>query len=159
MDRELICLIICFIVGIFLFYLLKQSCGCQVVEGAGAGDNSSSSSSSCPPNSHPSSRGGCSCDDGYTVADRGFGCVPDATHDDDESKSCPPNSHPSFEGRCSCDDGYTTNHDFTACIKEKVKDPKNSCRWAYDGVCDEPGRCPPGTDSADCEKQSNIPKP
>ena len=33
MDRELICLIVCFIVGIFLFYLLKQSCGCQVVEG------------------------------------------------------------------------------------------------------------------------------
>ena len=32
MDRELICLIICFIVGIFLFYLLKQSCGCNVVE-------------------------------------------------------------------------------------------------------------------------------
>ena len=33
MDRDLICLIVCFIVGIFLFYLLKQSCGCQVVEG------------------------------------------------------------------------------------------------------------------------------
>ena len=33
MDRELICLIVCFIVGIFLFYLLRSSCGCQVVEG------------------------------------------------------------------------------------------------------------------------------
>ena len=34
MDRELIYLIVCFIVGIFLFYLLRSSCGCQVVEGA-----------------------------------------------------------------------------------------------------------------------------
>jgi len=33
MDRELICLIVCFIVGIFLFYLLRSNCGCQVVEG------------------------------------------------------------------------------------------------------------------------------
>ena len=33
MEREIICLIICFIVGVLLFYLLKQSCGCNVVEG------------------------------------------------------------------------------------------------------------------------------
>jgi len=27
-------LVICFFVGVLVFYLLKQSCGCQVVEGA-----------------------------------------------------------------------------------------------------------------------------
>ncbi len=32
MNREL-CLLICFFVGIAVFYLLKQSCGCNVVEG------------------------------------------------------------------------------------------------------------------------------
>ena len=35
MNREL-CLVICFFVGVLVFYLLKQSCGCKstVVEGA-----------------------------------------------------------------------------------------------------------------------------
>ena len=32
MNREL-CLVICFIVGVLAFYLLKQSCGCKTVEG------------------------------------------------------------------------------------------------------------------------------
>ena len=27
------CLVICFLVGVLVFYLLKQSCGCKVVEG------------------------------------------------------------------------------------------------------------------------------
>ncbi len=30
-----ICLVICFLVGVLVFYLLKQSCGCAVVEGGG----------------------------------------------------------------------------------------------------------------------------
>ena len=33
MNREL-CLVICFFVGVLVFYLLKQSCGCNVVEGS-----------------------------------------------------------------------------------------------------------------------------
>ena len=39
MNREL-CLVICFFVGVLVFYLLKQSCGCKstVVEGAEFGD-------------------------------------------------------------------------------------------------------------------------
>ena len=41
MERELICLIICFIVGVLLFYLLKHSCGCNVVEGNADDDNNS----------------------------------------------------------------------------------------------------------------------
>ena len=40
MDRELICLLVCFLVGIFLFYLLRSSCGCQVVEGSTGNDES-----------------------------------------------------------------------------------------------------------------------
>lgn len=35
MYRELICLTICFLVGILLFYFLKKSCGCNVLEGQG----------------------------------------------------------------------------------------------------------------------------
>lgn len=26
----------------------------------------------------------------------------------------------------------------------------DSCQWAFDGVCDEPGACPSGTDATDC---------
>ena len=33
MNRNL-CLVICFFVGIIIFYLLNQSCGCNVVEGS-----------------------------------------------------------------------------------------------------------------------------
>jgi len=33
MDRELICLIICFIVGIIIYFLIRRNCGCNVVEG------------------------------------------------------------------------------------------------------------------------------
>ena len=37
MNSEM-CLVICFLVGILLFYLLKQSCGCSaVVEGKDTG--------------------------------------------------------------------------------------------------------------------------
>ena len=41
MDMELICLIICFLVGTILFYLLRSNCGCNVVEGNTEGDNNS----------------------------------------------------------------------------------------------------------------------
>ena len=33
MNREL-CLVICFIVGVLVFYLLKGVCGCKTVEGS-----------------------------------------------------------------------------------------------------------------------------
>jgi hypothetical protein len=38
MNRE-VCLVICFFVGVLIFYLLKQNCGCDtVVEGSGPVD-------------------------------------------------------------------------------------------------------------------------
>ena len=33
MYRELICLTICFLVGILLFYFINQSCYCNIMEG------------------------------------------------------------------------------------------------------------------------------
>ena len=44
MKTEL-CLVICFFVGVLIFYLLKQSCGCDtVVEGGGTNNNNNNSS-------------------------------------------------------------------------------------------------------------------
>jgi len=42
MNRNL-CLVICFIIGVILFYLLKQSCGCSEVEGMWAWLNNAAS--------------------------------------------------------------------------------------------------------------------
>ncbi len=56
MDMELICLIICFLVGTILFYLLRSNCGCNVVEGNTEDDNpdppSPSTDSSCDHNEY-----------------------------------------------------------------------------------------------------------
>ena len=38
--NQTVCLIICFFVGVLVFYLLKQVCGCKVVEGQCGGLNS-----------------------------------------------------------------------------------------------------------------------
>ena len=31
--NQILCLLICFFVGVLVFYLLKNTCGCKVVEG------------------------------------------------------------------------------------------------------------------------------
>lgn len=33
-NNKIICVVICFFVGVLVYYLLKESCGCKVVEGA-----------------------------------------------------------------------------------------------------------------------------
>lgn len=117
-----------------------------------AGNGCETASTSCPAHSSSNSNGGCTCDSGYRVNSAGNGC-------ETASASCPAHSSSGSNGGCSCDSGYQVNSAGNGC--EAASSGGNSCRYAYDGECDDGSQggsryCDRGTDEADCGQGSGT---
>ena len=142
------CLVICFLVGVLVFYLLKQSCGCSaVVEGQDqCQDQNLQENASCTT---ATNRNGV-CKTCFADMRLCYHHVPrncgSSSSSSSSSDNCEPNPClnggtciPDSDGhRCQCSDGYSGN-------RCQTHDP---CR----GVdCGEHGTCIPDSDGHRCE--------
>jgi hypothetical protein len=121
---------------------------------ANQGCNGADNAALCAYDKDGACDAGSYCPDGSDLRD----CYGSST-----TTSCPANSHASSVG-CICDSGFVINSDMSGCDRagtgapededgEASEDPgaPNSCWSANDGECDAQS-CPPGTDTADCDR-------